>query len=178
MSLIFGFLDRARKRDILFHSGETPGETIARLESFFRDQYREHFFEDANPREHLHTTVLFAGDGEFAGGKEQFIYRLEVNEHFTSRPEPNFSLAGQGLHGGLYYIHKYRNQEMSLKQAAFLNYLCIREVSSLDGSVGGDVETILCKEGLAAPAPKEWGKEFALRHANAEMTMKSWFDFQ
>jgi 20S proteasome alpha/beta subunit len=178
VTLMSRFLQKAEKEGKAFSHTRLISETIAELEQFFWKRYREEFPNCSDPRDHSITTVLFVGHGTFADQRQSFIYRMELNENFIFREEPTFSPAGQHKHGGLYYVNRFRRDDMTVKEAAFLCYLSVREVSSLDASVGPGVEIILCQDDGAHWAPGEWLEEFGLRHENAHLQMTNWFSIK
>jgi 20S proteasome alpha/beta subunit len=178
VGLMFSFLKRAQQEGKAFSYGKSPYDTTMELADFFRKLYLTEFANAPDPKDHTVTTALFVGHGTFANRRQSFIYKMELNEYFFFREEPRHSPAGQHKHGGLYYLNRFYREDMTLKEAAFLAFLCIREVSSLDGSVGPGVEIIACSDDGAAPVPLQWLKDFRLQHENAHLQMTNWFSIK
>jgi hypothetical protein len=177
VTLMAHFLMRAERGRKAFRRDKAPAATIRELEGFFRKLYRDRFPDEPNPRDHATSTALFAGHGAFGGQRSTFIYRMELNEYFFFREESRHAPAGQHKHGGLYYLNRFYREDMTLKEAAFLAFLCIREVASLDGSVSPEVEIIFCSDSGATRADQQQLGEFRIRHENAQLQMRNWFSF-
>lgn len=175
VSLMARFLDQAEKDGMVFRSDESIAATVPKLEQFFWGLFTKQFLGDRT--EHK-AALLFALCGEFAGRSESLIYRTSIHDHFVFRPEPVSAAAGQHIHGGLYYLSRFRRDEMTMKEAAFLAYLCTREVGSLDPTVSPtDVQVVLCEPDGAKWMPAEWSSEFQARHERAVLQMRDWFLF-
>jgi hypothetical protein len=176
--LMARFLEQAKQNGHMFRSDKAVAETARDLEYFLWKLYRELHPEGPKEEGRPATTLLFGGCSEFLGEQRSFLYRVHLQERFLFYEEPVTAVAGQAFHGGLYYLTRFRRDEMTLKEAGFLLYLCTREVAKADPTVSPmGVELILCEPHGARSAPPEWLEYFRVRYENAAHEMRGWFSF-
>jgi 20S proteasome alpha/beta subunit len=121
------------------------------------------------------TGVTFVGHGEYGDESGAFIYQIQVRSFFGPTSKWRFALAGQSFHGAAHYLAKFHSRSMNVKEAAFLAYFCIKEVSTLDATVGVPIRIWTVQNRTSREMTKEWGDEFCDRHGSAAELMKGWF---
>lgn len=175
--LMMEFLQDAEEaKSLLFTPERSPRETVELLGEHFRGLYEKRFGPKGwDIPSDFPTTLTFAGDSEYRGERQTFIYEMSVGGFFGGHPQPKFGASGQSIHGGCYYLHRLQHLKLSLKDAAFLTYFCICEVAALDHAVGLPVEVFTVKDGLATPISEEWLKEFGEQHQRAYEQIQGWF---
>ncbi len=121
------------------------------------------------------TAGIFVGHGKYGDEEGSFIYQVEPQTYFGPRWKNGIALAGQHIHGGAYYLCRFLEPKMKIREAAYLAYFCMREVNSLDGTVGGGIHIWSVQNNKAHDFTEEWQGEFSKRHALAVESMRNWF---
>lgn len=169
------FLEDAERHDELkFSEKEVPVQTVTRLTWHFHELFKKRFPKGQKSIPYP-TTLTFAGHGNFGEQSGAFMYELSLKEGFGAMPKERFTVSGQKLHGGAYYLHRFREVPMDMETAAFLSFFCIKEVAEQDLTVGMPVEIITVANGVAQSMSSERLLKFEERRTKCFSQMQSWF---